>query len=185
MYWPFSLVWTVIDQPFKKAFLYIYNSIEEEWDFISSHKKSEQKKLIHDSNRFADCYLFANSLLPSFTYISPIKIDDEFKKYFESISNSKCTILKPKEKTPFICENIVTDTDVFSTIVAEAKKAQSLHLYTYTISKNVYALKRQFEKAGVLSVILPEAPEEKNLWTAQHFGTKSGFRKSFAPLMTS
>ena len=48
MYWPFSLVWTVIDQPFKKAFLYIYNSIENKYqsigDNILKDVKDKRKK---------------------------------------------------------------------------------------------------------------------------------------------
>lgn len=162
--------------------VYIYNSIEEEWDFIVSHKKSEQKKLIHDSNRFADCYLMANALLPSFTFISPISISDEFKEYFENLSAVQCSILTPKAVTPFICDNIRLDRQVFSKIVTGAAKAGSLTIYAYVTTQKVFDLKRTFEKAGI-SVFLPEAPLEKDLWTVGHFGSKSGFRTSFASLM--
>ena len=162
--------------------IYIYNSIEDEWDFISSFNKKEQKKLIHDSNRFADCYLFANALLPSFALISPLKISDEFKEYFETLSGSRCSILTPKETTPFMCDNIAKDGHVFSTIVSEATLWGSLTMYAYSITQKVFNLKRMFEKAG-LTVYLPEAPQEKDLWTVAHFGSKSGFRTSFASLM--
>jgi len=162
--------------------IYIYNSIEDEWDFISSCKKSDQKKMIHDSNRFADCYLFANAFLPSFTLISPLTIGDEFKNYFETLSGTQCRVLTPKKKTPFACDNIALDEKVFSSLIFEAKKAGSLTIYAYAITQKLFQLKRKFEAAGV-SVFLPEAPLEKNLWTISHFGSKSGFRKSFAPLM--
>lgn len=162
--------------------VYIYNSIEDEWDFISSFKKTDQKKLIHDSNRFADCYLFANALLPSFTLISPIIINPQVKEYFEDLSGCHSTIITPASKTPFICENIVQDKKVFSSLVSEAKTAGSLTIYVYAVTQQIYDLKRKFEKKGV-RVYLPECPLEKNLWTVRHFGRKSGFRKTFAPLM--
>jgi len=162
--------------------IYIYNSVEDEWDFISSWKNNKQKKIIHDSNRFADCYLFANALFQSFTFISPIIISAEFKKYFEDLSGSRCAILTPKETTPFICKNIALDKNVFSTIVSAAKKVGSLSLYVYAMTQNVFNLKREFEKTN-LPVYIPEAPLEKNLWTVSYFGSKSGFRTSFASLM--
>lgn len=162
--------------------IYIYNSIEDEWDFISSFKKDEQKKLIHDSNRFADCYLFANAFLPSFTLISPISINPEVVSYFESLSGCKTQILVPKQKTHFTCDNIFLDKHVFSTLVTDAKKAGRLVMYVYAMTPHVFELKRQFEKAGV-RVSIPEGMKEENLWTVKHFGTKSGFRKSFASLM--
>jgi len=162
--------------------IYIYNSIEDEWDFISSHKKSEQERLIHDSNRFADCYLFANALLPSFTLISPLRISPAFKEYFETLSGTHCTVLTPVSHTPSMCKNIVYDKKTFAFIISEAKKAGSLTIYAYAITKQIYNLKRSFEAAGIL-VFLPEAPDEKDVWTVSHFGSKSGFRASFASFM--
>jgi len=162
--------------------IYIYNPIEDEWDFISSFEKRKQKKLIHDSNRFADCYLFANALLPSFTLISPLTVGEKFKEYFETLSGACCTILTPKEKTPFMCENIVSDKVLFLSLVSQAKKAGSLTIYSYATTKQVFDLKRTFEAAGV-HVHFPEAPDEKDLWTVAHFGSKSGFRKSFERFM--
>ncbi|MFH0773391.1 MAG: hypothetical protein V1922_03720 [bacterium] len=162
--------------------VYIYNSIEDEWDFISSFKKSDQKQLIHDSNRFADCSLFVNTFLSSFTLISPISIGLTFKEYFEKLSGTQCTVLTPKAITPFMCDNIAYDEDIFSVILSGAIKAGSLTLYAYAMTQKVFDLKKRFEKAGVV-VFIPEAPAEKDLWTVAHYGSKSGFRASFAPLM--
>jgi len=162
--------------------VYIYNSIEEEWDFISSFSSAQQKKLINASNRFADCYLFANALLPSFTLITPQKVNGEFAEYFEKLSGSRATILTPKIKSPFICENVVADSNVFSQIVTSSIAAGSLSLYAYAITPHIFQLKRALEKAGV-KVVLVEAPLEKYLGSVSHFGCKSGFRSEFSQLM--
>jgi len=162
--------------------IYIYNPIEDEWPFISSFPKKNWNTLITSSNRFADCYLYANAHIPQFTLISPIPIDGEVKEYFEELSDCKSTIIIPRTKTPFICKNITADTDVFNFLISEAKKASHMDIYAYAITQHVYDLKRHFEKKGIL-VRIPEAPDEKNAWTIQHFGQKSGFRKSFFPLM--
>jgi hypothetical protein len=166
----------------KTLSIYIYNVIEDEWGFISSFEKRKHKKLIYSSHRFADCYLFANALLPSFTLISPITINPDVVQYFEELSGSHCRVLVPKQKTPFICENMILDKKAFSTLVSEAKKIGSLTMYVYSMTSHVFALKKKFEKAGV-TVFLPEGMQEKDLWTVAHFGSKSGFRKSFSPLM--
>lgn len=164
--------------------VYIYNPIEDEWDYISSFPKNEQKKLIHNSNRFADSYLFANSFLPTFTFISPIKISNSFKDYFEVLSDTQCTLISPKETTPFICENIILDKELFKKLVTESKKRESLTIYSYATTDQLFNLKKKLELFGI-NVFLPEAPEEKYFWTIPHFGSKSGFRKSFSSLMPS
>lgn len=35
MYWPFSLIWTVIDEPVKKSFRWIYSKLEGKYNSIS------------------------------------------------------------------------------------------------------------------------------------------------------
>jgi len=162
--------------------LYIYNSVEDEWPYISGFPKNTRKKLIHNSSRFADCYLFANSSLPLFTFVSPIEIHDAFKQYFESISGARCHILVPISSTPFVSENTFLDEKVFGHIVSEAKKAGGVTLLAYAITPQLYTLKRRIESEGII-VSLPEGPSEKNVETISRFGSKSGFRESFSPLM--
>ncbi len=162
--------------------IYIYNPIEDEWPLISSFSVYKQKKYIKSSNRFADCYLFANALLPSFTLITPIPLDDGFVEYFHTLSNSVCTIITPKSTSPFICDNIAKDTNVFNRLVEESKTHGSLTIYAYAISSQLFKLINKLKKAGVI-IHVPEAPQEKDLWTVAHFGSKCGFRKSFPHLM--
>jgi len=162
--------------------IYIYNPIEDEWPLISSFPAYKQKKYIKSSNRFADCYLFANALLPSFALITPIPLNDGFVEYFHTLSGSVCTVLIPKQASPFICDNIAEDSAVFDRLLAESKKQGGLIIYAYAISKQLFSLIHKLEKAGA-NVKIPEAPQEKNLWTVAHFGSKTGFRKSFPHLM--
>lgn len=162
--------------------LYIYNPIEDEWPLISSFPLYKQKKYIKSSNRFADCYLFANALLPSFTLITPIPLNVKFLSYFHNLSNSICTVITPRSTSPFICENILKDTNVFNQLLVESKKHGSLTVYAYAISAQLFKLVNKLREAGAV-VHLPEAPLEKNLWTVGHFGSKGGFRKSFSHLM--
>ncbi|MFZ2025887.1 MAG: hypothetical protein WAV30_01210 [Microgenomates group bacterium] len=162
--------------------IYIYNPIEDEWPLISSFPKEKQKKYITSSNRFADCYLFANSFLPSFTLITPIPLDQEFISYFHTLTGSQCTPITPKGNSPFICENIMKDSLLFTKLLEEAKRYGSITLYSYAISKQVFLLIEKLKDAGAV-VYLPEGPSEKDLWTVAHFGSKCGFRKSFPHLM--
>lgn len=162
--------------------VYIYNPIEDEWPFISSFPKKEQKEYIASSNRFADCYLFANSFLPSFTLIAPIPLSEEFVSYFHTLTGSCCTPITPKGDSPFICENIMKDSALFKKLLEEAKRHGSITLYSYAISKQLFVLINKLKKAHAV-VYLPEGPSEKDLWTVAHFGSKCGFRKSFPHLM--
>lgn len=162
--------------------VYIYNPIEDEWPLISSFPKAKQKKYITSSNRFADCYLFANAFLPSFTLITPISIDSEFISYFHTLTGSTCTPVTPKNKSPFICENIMKDPSLFGQLVDASKTHGSITLYSYAVSKQLFLLINKLKKAGAV-VYLPEGPREKDLWTVAHFGSKCGFRKSFPHLM--
>lgn len=162
--------------------LYIYNPIEDEWPLISSFPLYKQKKYIKSSNRFADCYLFANALLPSFTLVTPIPLSDTFLSYFSDLSGSVCTIMTPRLASPFICENILLDTDIFNQLLTESKKHGSITVYAYAISAQLFKLIHSLKNAGAV-VHLPEAPLEKDLWTVGHFGSKCGFRNSFPHLM--
>lgn len=162
--------------------IYIYNPIEDEWPLISSFPKEKQKKYIRSSNRFADCYLFANSFLPTFTLITPIPLDQGFVSYFHDLTGSRCTPITPKGTSPFICENIRKDSILFGQLLDAARTHGSITIYSYAISKEVFLLIDALKKAGAI-VYLPEGPQEKDLWTVAHFGSKCGFRKSFPHLM--
>lgn len=49
MYWPFSLVWTLIDEPFKKAFYFIFDQIKGLYQAIS--EKAFAGVEVYDSKR--------------------------------------------------------------------------------------------------------------------------------------
>lgn len=160
--------------------LFVYNSIEDEWAYLSQiQDKQLQKKLIVGSNRFSDCYLFANAELPFCVYLSPRPIHKEFLKYYTTLTGSQIICKVPKQNTEFICKNIILDSELLKWIVKKAKKHnQSITLYSYANSPYLYELKEKLETYN-LHVTLPDAPLKRNLWTVSHFGSKTGFRKTF------
>lgn len=168
----------------KPGFLpvYIYNSVEDEWSYISCLKTlAQQNERILYSNAYADSYLFANAGRKNFFFISPVPVSPDFHAYFESISGSSAVILNPLMKRPFICENIIRDKHVFNQLVVAARHYRGISLYPYATTKQVYRLKKELEKFDI-TVEMPESPEEKNAWTVAAFGSKNGFRSLIAGL---
>jgi hypothetical protein len=164
--------------------LFIYNSIEDEWPFLSLMKDEiELKKSIIGSNRFSDCYLFANAHLPQCIYLSPRPIHKDFLAYYANLTESTILCKIPKKRTEFICRNIVRDTKLFTWLIKKAiKNNHSITLYSYANTPYLYELKEKLESNNI-QVILPDAPQKKDLWTVSHFGSKTGFRKKFKHYM--
>ena len=67
----------------KELIIYIYNIVEDEWSFLSSMQPiSKRYEMINDCNVYTECYLFANSEVNEFVYISPLEISENFINYF-------------------------------------------------------------------------------------------------------
>src|SRR3989344_7059954 len=70
--------------------IYIFNVVEDEWSFTSAIPPLEKRyEAINALNNASECYLFANASNQEFIYISPVKISNSFKKYFQGICNTK------------------------------------------------------------------------------------------------
>ncbi|MCX6732987.1 MAG: hypothetical protein NTV98_05605 [Candidatus Roizmanbacteria bacterium] len=160
--------------------LFVYNSVEDEWAYLSQiQDKILRKKLIIGSNRFSDCYLFANADLPTCVYLSPRPIHKDFLKYYASLTGSKIICKVPKQNTDFMCRNIIQDVELLKWIIKKAKKYnQSITLYSYANSPYLYELKEKLETYNI-QITLPDAPLKKDLWTVSYFGSKTGFRETF------
>jgi len=162
----------------KELVIYIYNVVEDEWSFFSSIQPIEKRyELINDCNLSSECYLFANSKVSEFIYISPVEISNSFKNYFQSITNNKkVDIYVPKIKTSLICKDLYTDKQLFGEIISKAKKYKKVTLYSYATSPEFLELKDRMIQLGI-NVVTPEAPELENAWTVNFFGSKSGIRQ--------
>lgn len=162
----------------KELTIYIYNVVEDEWSFLSSIQPIEKRyEMISDCNISSECYLFSNSSVTEFIYISPIEISNAFKNYFQSISsNKKVEIHVPQMRTGLICKDLYTDKELFGNLVRRAKKYKKVTLISYASSPEFLELKDRLIQLGV-NVTTPEAPEIENAWTVNYFGSKSGIRQ--------
>lgn len=158
--------------------IYIYNIVEDEFSFLSSvQPKSKQVEMISDCNVYTECYLFTNSQESEFVYISPLEISNNFINYFQSITvNKKINVMVPKMKTGMICKDLYSDKELFQKLVITAKKYKKIKLVSYVSSGEFLELKEKLIRLGI-NVVTPEAPELKNEWTVNYFGSKSGVRQ--------
>lgn len=162
--------------------VYIYNSVEDEWPYISClNTIDQQNERISLSNAYADSYLFANAGRKNFFFISPVLISSDFRAYFEKIAGATVTVLNPLMRTPFICNNTVKDKDVLRSLIVAAENYACVELYPYATTKHVYTLKKELEKYGI-RVTLPESPRQEDFWTVASFGSKNGFRSLIAEM---
>lgn len=158
--------------------IYIFNVVEDEWSFISSIQPIEKRfESINSQNNAAECYLFANASNEEFIYISPVKISNSFKRYFQSVcNNNKVDIVVPLRKTGLVCKDLYTDKTLFNDLIKKAKKYKKVTLISYATSPEFYELKERLIQVGI-NVFTPEAPEIENSWTVNFFGSKSGIRQ--------
>lgn len=158
--------------------IYIYNIVEDEWSFLSSvQPKSKQYEMMNDCNVYTESYLFTNSQESEFIYISPLDISNNFINYFQSVTaNKKINVIVPKMRTGLICKDLYSDKKLFQNLVKKARKYKKIKLVSYSSSDEFLELKERLIKLG-LNVITPEAPELKNTWTVNFFGSKSGIRQ--------
>src|SRR3990167_3172971 len=114
----------------KELVIYIFNVVEDEWSFISSIQPLDKRyENINELNNGADCYLFSNAAHDEFIYISPIKIDNSFKKYFQTVcKNNNVDILIPIRKTGLVCKDLYTDKILFNNLLKKAKKYKKVKL---------------------------------------------------------
>lgn len=162
----------------KALVIYIYNIVEDEWSFLSSVRpKSKKYEMMNDCNVYTECYLFTNSQENEFLYISPLNISDNFINYFQSVTlNKKINVMVPKIKTGLICKDLYNDKELFQNLIKTAKKYKEIKLISYAVSRELFELKEKLIQQGI-NITTPEAPEMKNEWTVNYFGSKSGIRQ--------
>jgi hypothetical protein len=154
--------------------IFVFNSLEDEWKFSQS---------IGSSYLLADSYLYMNSDYSNDVVITPIPVSTLFKTYVDSLVGIKSIVYSPVHKTHSICKNIISDKQVFASLIKEAKKRNNtIVLKAYVSTVELLLLRDAFKKKGV-KVLLPENTEREHLWTIDFFGSKAGFRSMFSSFM--
>ena len=158
--------------------VYVYNVVEDEWQFINSLSTPQEKTAdIRAGEVSTDCFYFAFASEQNGIYVSPYNISDEFQTYVQKlVKNKDVEVLHPLIDSHRICLDLIEDRERFNYIVNKAKDYDRLVLLSYSASPEFYDLKNAFTKAG-LNVYTPEAPEIENAWTVNFFGSKSGIRQ--------
>lgn len=154
--------------------IFVFNSLEDEWKFTQS---------IGSSYLLADSYLYMNSDYGNDIVITPIPVSPLFQTYVDSLVGNESIIHTPIHKTHSICKNIISDKQVFASLIKAAKKRNNtIVLKAYVSTPELLILRDALKKKGV-KVLLPENTEKENLWTIDFFGSKAGFRSMFSSFM--
>jgi len=158
--------------------VYVFNTVEDEWSFISSVADDRKKlALIEDAEDATDCYFLSMATESDFAYISPKPISAEFLAYAKRLLGARSAeVIVPKIRTHLICEDFINDSGAFISLVTKAKEYKRVTLVSYSASQQFYILKNKLQEVG-LSVYTPEAPQIDCAWTVNFFGSKSGIRQ--------
>lgn len=157
---------------------YIFNSVEDEWLFISSTLDDKKKlEYIEDAEAAADAFFLAMGTESNFVYISPKSISKAFQKYAKNLlAYKEAEVIVPLIKSHLISEDFLHDSKAFISFITKAKQYKRIVLLSYCASPQIYNLKANLEKVG-LTVYAPELPEVDCAWTVNFFGSKSGIRQ--------
>ncbi len=163
-------------------YIYIFNPSEDVWPFINSiSNKKEHKSEIEWCADVAerDVISISNEINPIF--ICPKKINKLYIKYIEDLFETKeIKTLTPNIHSGEICKDIINDKEIFKKIT----KFKKIKLVSYSASSQFTKLVLALRRNGI-QVETPEAPDLINLWTVNHYGSKSGIRKTLSPSLMS
>jgi hypothetical protein len=127
--------------------VYVYNSVEDEWDYISGLKKASERKLrITLPNAYADSYLFANAGRKKFVFISPVAVPQEFLAYFESMTGSRAKVIIPKGNEPFISLNAARDAATLNRLVGLSTGFGGISIHPYATSPHTIPSRAPLKK---------------------------------------
>lgn len=158
--------------------IYVYNVIENEWQFIkNSRNKDKITSEIDCSENDADLFYMGEATGNDLLYISPKRNSNTFLQYVGSIMGTRnTTIICPKIHSHLICDDLLKDADALAFIKDKCKSYDEVVLTGYATTEQFYKLKNRLLKFGI-PVSTPETPEFENAWTVNFFGSKSGIRQ--------
>ncbi len=82
----------------------------------------------------------------------------------------------PKTASPFLSKDIAREPELTGKIVAAAGAARTIQLIPYASTPEFMRLVQILREDYSLNLVLPETPDENNIWVRNYIDTKSGFR---------
>lgn len=157
--------------------VYISNISEDVWAFIDTMRDEEKKHEIEENAYLSDRELLTLNPQISSIIIFPVTLDQTFIEYYKNLFNNQSfEVWIPKEHTGTVCLDLQQDEQLWKKLI-ELGKHNTLVLKSYSASQQFLQLIRALRQAGC-SVTTPESPSEEAWWTVNHFGSKSGVRKT-------
>jgi hypothetical protein len=148
----------------------IYNNLETFYPFLSRFEDSsilEQRKFRGDRALFwlgSAKLVFCSANIPD--------AEEICRRY----GYDKTRVLAPLNPSWQLSLDILQEPRLVSALVDYAGRDKIIQLIPYATTKEVYQLARHLRDQHGLTVLLPESPDEKNLWVRDYLDTKLGFR---------
>ncbi len=154
----------------------IFNMSEDVWPFIQAiSDEGVREREIDENASLGDREIWCLREGEAVA-ICPRPVAAEFIKYAEEIRGDRVQVWVPEVRNGLICQSIIGDERFRERLGFLGRKHGGINLVSYCVSKGFYNLVRALRSEGV-EVATPEAPEEKDGWVVDNFGSKSGIRQ--------
>ena len=159
--------------------VYIFNMSEDVWPFISAMSNADARSAEIVENAYlgdSRMFQFAGEN-DDVLYITPQGVSEKFLEYFRTLfPQTRLTVLTTGQHSGVICEDILHDPSILSTLIEAANSTKKLTLTSYSPSQPFLQLVRALRAKGLV-IYTPDAPDEEDGWTVNFFGSKSGIRQ--------
>ncbi len=162
-----------------KVTLRVFNMSEDVWPFIREMGNKQSRDTEIDENAgLADRDLFTEARKNDrYIFIAPKPIDSDFLSYYRKLfKTTNLEVWVPKTHSGVISKDIISDRVLWKKIVKLGRQTNKLTVTAYTTSPYFLKLLTKLALAGV-NISTPSAPREKDAWTVNFFGSKSGIRQ--------
>jgi hypothetical protein len=149
----------------------IYNNLETFYSFLSCLDDPlvlEQRKFRGDRALFwlgPDKLVFCSKAIPG------------VERICEWYGYNGTRALAPASPGWKLCLDILNDHHLLHALVEHAGPGKTIQLVPYAATKELYLLARCLRERFGLNVLLPECPDEENLWVRDFLDSKAGFRQ--------
>lgn len=160
--------------------IFIANLAEISLDLVHFMTKKDLDQEISEDHAFSERFIFSltdNSLL-----ITPHQVNvNFFQDSLRAARLKNVTNLSPRKVGESICQAVLDDQKLFSSLTKLIKDNQNISLISYAGTAQFFKLVDTLKKLN-LNFQTPEIPLPKNRWTNSFFGSKSGFVQTTSTL---